>query len=436
LLTGRIAQQKEFSRLTNDALFATDLLDEYASTKDIHRHRFDEGASPPEYFCFWQSYMVHRLRNPSRKLSKRLVFIQAAAQGYCRKAGTSNEQAFQDCLWVLSDLRIQVASRDMLQDPAMPPTYAGQPGPIDEQRAELVAAVCMNNVQMAKAILDEWPVGKRSWMPGPFSQSSQFQSALYIAARLARNDILRVFYAHPGYQKLPTSFWQGCGMGGNVETLQIMFEKRPPEDIRSGRLAHLKEWPVGVLCHTSHPEVYDWLRFMYRRRKGEDGPDDPFATSAEDGGLGERVLALSASAGRLDMMEHIIQLGVPANPRGPKNAERPLADAARCFQTAAVRLLLQNGTDVNQGDAIARAAAAGSLEIVRTLLHNGANLHVGSPPPLVSAVRLEHVAMFNLLREHGGLGEATKVAALEEASKNGLESMARLLENTSPELAI
>jgi ankyrin repeat protein len=83
--------------------------------------------------------------------------------------------------------------------------------------------------------------------------------------------------------------------------------------------------------------------------------------------------------------------------------------------------------------ALAKGSKVSYLDIVRLLLDAGidANETVGRRSPLVSAISLEHTAMFNLLLERGAdLSEdkAKRCVRKAKAKAQGLESMLRLLE--------
>jgi hypothetical protein len=139
----------------------------------------------------------------------------------------------------------------------------------------------------------------------------------------------------------------------------------------------------------------------------------------------------------LDMVKHLLQKGAPVN-RSPAQKDQdnePLRRAARYGSAESMKLLLQKGADVEgrvfdlKPRPLSYAAARGHLEMVRILLDFGADPNAGSPPPIVSAVRLEHAAMFKLLRRRGAIfgNSESGVVALRDAVVSGLESMVVLL---------
>lgn len=139
----------------------------------------------------------------------------------------------------------------------------------------------------------------------------------------------------------------------------------------------------------------------------------------------------AAFHGHIRMLEYLFNLGFDVNFESTASARSPLATAAGAFQTAAVKWLLQHDAPVNDGWALTEAAKAGSLEIVCMLVSYGADVRVGSPLPIVSAVKIEHTAMVDYFQKHGALTPGAREEALNEARDLGLESMVELIESYS-----
>jgi hypothetical protein len=122
---------------------------------------------------------------------------------------------------------------------------------------------------------------------------------------------------------------------------------------------------------------------------------------------------------------HAIDLGAPID--GNPGDITPLK---ACAHVGAMRLLLQRGAKASgTGAEIAKAARWGRLDLVKLLVEHGESVCSGTPPPIVSAVELEHDSMFRFLVEHGSLdgGDAGELA-MKKAREQGLQSMVALLE--------
>ncbi|KAK6064036.1 ankyrin repeat domain-containing protein 17 [Seiridium cupressi] len=156
----------------------------------------------------------------------------------------------------------------------------------------------------------------------------------------------------------------------------------------------------------------------------------------------------AARDGHVDLLAHLFDLGVPVNPPiSSEPSETPfvyeyeglvLLAAARNHHLNVVQLLLEKGVDLHHTvhqPALPIAAAAGSLDIVKVLLDHGADIHAECearyerPRPIVSAVLLEHIGMFNFLVERGGPTKAAWDLAMMGAVERDLESMIDLLDN-------
>ncbi|KAF2873683.1 ankyrin repeat-containing domain protein [Massariosphaeria phaeospora] len=124
--------------------------------------------------------------------------------------------------------------------------------------------------------------------------------------------------------------------------------------------------------------------------------------------------------GQTEMVQLLINLG--AKTKGAVE----LAAAGGHEQT--VRTLLDHGAEVS-GAVLSNPAKLGRISMVRLLLDNGADPNEGSPNALVTAIALEHKAMFNLLLERGAvLSKEVGEECVKRAKADGLESMLVFLE--------
>jgi ankyrin repeat protein len=169
-------------------------------------------------------------------------------------------------------------------------------------------------------------------------------------------------------------------------------------------------------------------------------------------------LAACIEMGRLDTVEYAIQLGAhPRGIRdlGNPRDNSPLRKACMRGHTAISEYLLTHGAGPEQTVAMAsewgrieliqrlleagipatnalpKASAGGYLDVVRLLLDAGVDPSetVGPKSPLASAIAKEHTAMFTLLVERGAELHADGVAeqCVWRARKGELDSMLLLL---------
>lgn len=122
---------------------------------------------------------------------------------------------------------------------------------------------------------------------------------------------------------------------------------------------------------------------------------------------GKTALITAAMRGQIEVVRVLLQAGVDVD-EGDYHGRTALAYAAGS-ETEIVRILLQAGADVNAkplyGDtALMKAAGYGSLEIVKMLIEAGADVNArdqGGLTALIIAQRAEHTKIVELLIEAG-----------------------------------
>lgn len=157
----------------------------------------------------------------------------------------------------------------------------------------------------------------------------------------------------------------------------------------------------------------------------------------------EILLNAAIKYGWLEMMRHLVQLCAPID------THEALLQACQYGNTTAAQLLLDHGTEMD-GREIGVAAYHGRWEMVRWLMNRGAVINGvgeeklqglgcdewGEMLPIVGAVKFERE---DLLREFVELGARLDgnfgTRAVDQAKKEGLESMLAVLEELGVEVA-
>ncbi|KAH8670055.1 ankyrin repeat-containing domain protein [Ilyonectria robusta] len=148
-------------------------------------------------------------------------------------------------------------------------------------------------------------------------------------------------------------------------------------------------------------------------------------------------ISVAVSGGKEAVVRLLLDNGADVN--SERSWFRPLTTAAERGNEAMVRLLLDNGADVNPGGTttspLSAAAGDGHEAVVRLLLENGAFVNTrcesryGSTA-LIAAARSGNAATVRLLLDNGAGDQANRedlVFALENAVEMGSEDVVRLL---------
>ncbi|XP_050294137.1 ankyrin repeat and KH domain-containing protein 1-like isoform X2 [Anthonomus grandis grandis] len=160
---------------------------------------------------------------------------------------------------------------------------------------------------------------------------------------------------------------------------------------------------------------------------------------------GESLLSLACSAGYFELAQVLLAMHANVEDRGIKGECTPLMEAASAGHLDIVRLLVHHGADVNaqstSGNTPLMYACAGGHtevsileEVVKFLLENGANVedhNENGHTPLMEAASAGHVALAKILLMHGaGINTHSnefKESALTLACYKGHLDMVRFL---------
>jgi hypothetical protein len=150
-------------------------------------------------------------------------------------------------------------------------------------------------------------------------------------------------------------------------------------------------------------------------------------------------LALHCRLGNLEMVRYLLDAGADTRGSCGRNGN-PLVEACRKCHEDIVEMLLERGADPNYrgygANALASAAAGGSISIVRKILNHGVDISgTKLDEPIRRAIRIEHTAIIRLLLKlTPGLnfGSRRYLYLRNVAAKEGLDSMVELLEKEVP----
>uniref|UniRef100_A0A0A9WC50 Ankyrin repeat and KH domain-containing protein 1 n=1 Tax=Lygus hesperus TaxID=30085 RepID=A0A0A9WC50_LYGHE len=154
---------------------------------------------------------------------------------------------------------------------------------------------------------------------------------------------------------------------------------------------------------------------------------------------GESLLSLACSAGYYELAQVLLAMHANVEDRGIKGDCTPLMEAASSGYVDIVRLLIHHGADVNAQSSsgntpLMYACAGGHVEAVRVLLDNGANVedhNENGHTPLMEAASAGHVPVAEILLARGaGINTHSnefKESALTLACYKGHLDMVRFL---------
>ncbi|XP_024080647.1 ankyrin repeat domain-containing protein 17-like isoform X3 [Cimex lectularius] len=154
---------------------------------------------------------------------------------------------------------------------------------------------------------------------------------------------------------------------------------------------------------------------------------------------GESLLSLACSAGYYELAQVLLAMHANVEDRGIKGDCTPLMEAASSGYVDIVRLLIHHGADVNAQSSsgntpLMYACAGGHLDAVRVLLDAGANVedhNENGHTPLMEAASAGHVQVAEILLERGaGINTHSnefKESALTLACYKGHLDMVRFL---------
>lgn len=289
----------------------------------------------------------------------------------------------------------------------------------------------------------------------PLSDNKLFPSAMYVAAWTGRADILQVLQEvlphleEPGpdrpydrfRSKIGPGSLEGAASRGDVDMVRLALYPpsrniQPPDansTVSGSELvighkpgfidpgSDLGRYIISGMRLARSPEVYDYLKSFL----ADNLPSDMVTSH----------LSLKAGAGDLVMVQHLLDTGADPSPLEGCYTGTPLMHAVKGWHEDVVDLLLEHGADPNhrgdftRGTILTAAAGAGSISLLRKLLDAGVEIDLKKDAWTgAKAVKKEHTAIVEILMESGVYREHQFRVNIQNAQKDGLDSMVELLE--------
>lgn len=435
---------EQLSFEVTEALFATRYLDDYYPAllrAIILPADFDVLPDSVQY-SEWSSYLVYRIYTERESSKIPLMGIKRAAEIICEKNGVSGEKALQGYVEQLCTLSVN-------------------------NDAFMKASCCLNTSNhFSHHWTAEYFKGEQTYTygAGTKGQLPLLTAAAYLNCIPLVKELVGEGYNTETCIQILGSPARAAAIKGNSEVLEILLScsasSAPSERLRAidgaisaSQLETLDLALSFTACNFADcPAIaFTWLhalrKFCFQSVEIFSRVEPVLLKHTYD--TKQSLPAFLAKAvtcqDNLDVVKYLLDRGAPINRSISRSINRPptqkqvdsdpLRHASRYGSIDAVKVLLQRGADVESGGytlkprPLSIAAARGHLGIVRLLLDHGADPNAGTPPPIVSAVRLEYVAMFKLLRKRGAIfgNSETGVITLKEAIVSGWESMVVLL---------
>jgi ankyrin repeat protein len=253
----------------------------------------------------------------------------------------------------------------------------------------------------------------------PDRRARDGETALWFAAHLDRREIgetLLAAGADPSAGSKGDSAVANAASTGHGEFVRLLVRAMPAMPAPSHDGALLRAALLGDAD-------------AVRARLG--AGDDP---DSREPGSGRRLLELAAPLGFADVVGLLLDAGAP--PDAKKDAEAPLAAAARLGHTDTALRLLAAGANPNVEDsrhflALMRAAKHGDAALARALVAAGAKLEAKTRfeewPALLVAASEGHEEVVRLLLDAGANVNALKGRALSAAAGSGNPRVVEIL---------
>ena len=394
-----------FASEVTSSLFESRLLD--------HEPRLERSDAVTE------SYLVFRVLKSRPHDPLYICIIRRTAQTIYNEEGSTDQKRY---IHLVNELcRLAMVNACLHRRSLM---FAPQDIP-----QELDDAIDYADLVVASAYLGLIPLFHR-WNDASvdFSEKSRvFSYAIQAAAIGGHTELVKhLITKGPGHFRRRT-LAEGAFISGNVEMLDLTLTFDPFRSPDRGCKEGYQFYGMlekGLRC-CKFPHIVLRLREILI--------PNPHADSSTFVMWRNWILGIYAANNWYEMVRFIVDLD-PVRSPAPLELSEAFTEACRRGHLEIFKLLLARGAvvanSVKDTDSPLLLAATGwHFEMVRLLVDQGADINLGTPPAIVRAVMTEHTEMFRFLRARGAVihSQTTGAEALRIAKEQGLDSMVALL---------
>ncbi|KAI1434064.1 ankyrin repeat-containing domain protein [Xylaria sp. CBS 124048] len=437
----------QFKCLTDEAIYSSRVLDDAAFDPEINFNDAEHHDLP--WTLYLRRYLERRIRQESHGETMRGQYRKVAECLWVAGSKFVPGLRFEDCIRDLSGVTVFINSS--LETSALLKSTSGEDTFTQPQLATLFlnAAVYMGLEAIAKALIPEDP--NEYWQCPTVAASTKpclrsliemaaFRGHLGLVKHLVEID-KRIAYRNSPFMSpsVTSSILRCASIAGHMTVMEYALAS---SDLAHEHLTSTTRRNLGVaLSYARSPDMYHRLVASLRQ-----DISDVFNTASPDGVYAH--LDIAARQGNTAIVRQILQQDLCLNQEGADtNPEplykpgcgslrtqsqfRPLMSAVESGSVETVELLLWQGADPNwfpsTRTALMTAVHRGDMDMVRTLVENGARVDVGTPPPIVVAVQQESGDIFSYLESKGALRPSVGAWAMAYAQVFQLDSMVGLL---------
>ncbi|KAI8626423.1 ankyrin repeat-containing domain protein [Xylariaceae sp. FL1651] len=441
---------RHFRCLTDEAIFSSRMLDDIAFGPELTVNHIEHHDSP--WTLYLRTYLGRRIYQDRNEKTMRGQYRRVAEYLWVAGRKVFPGLTFEDCIYDLCGVAFFINSS--LETSVLVKSISSKDTFSRSELATLFlnAAVYMGLEPFAKALVSEdpndyWqcPTVAASAKPSlrRLIEMASYRGHLSLLQHLVQVDKNMTHNTWPFMSaSVASSILRYASVGGHVPVMEYALNN---SDLFNAHLTTTTRRNLGAaLSSTSSPDVYNRLAAILGQGT------DPFEKTTRDEAYSR--LDQAARQGNTEMVRYLLkqdlclnQPGAHANSRPPhkqgcdsvgtRSQLRPLISAIESGSQETVEIMLWHGADPNwfppTRTALMAAVHKGDLGIVRALVEYGADVTVGTPPPIVVAVQQENEDMFHYLESKGALLEpeagAAGAWAMAYAKVFGLDTMVDLL---------
>ncbi|KAI1265367.1 ankyrin [Xylariaceae sp. FL1019] len=434
---------KHFRCLTDEAIFSSHMLDEIAFGQDFRANKAEHHHDP--WSLYLQTYLGRRIYQERNAKTVRGQYRRVAEYLWIAGSKVFPGLTFDDCVYDLSGVACFINSS--LETSSLVNSKSQKDAFSQPELATLFlnAVIYMGLEPFAKALLSDDPNDYWQYPTVAASAKPSMRRLIEIAAFKGHLTLLQhLVYvdkkmlndtSSPMSASVASSILRYASIGRHVDVMEYALDN---SDLLNAHLTTAISQNIETALGFTHsPKVYSRLASILEHGM------NPF-----DETMHRALLARIDEAARqtnTDMVRYHLRQGVDLNAtevemkneleiqqKQVETPPRPLIGAIEGGSFDSLEELLWHGADPNLYPStqtpLMAAAHKGDLQMVRTLVEYGANVTVGTPPPLVVAVQQENEDVFHFLESKGALLDPqTGAWAMAYATAYGLDSMVNLL---------